>query len=174
MRNDPEVTALISQELRLIRQNVPGVRGAITATRDGLLVGQDVHDLAATQIAALVAALHSVAVQASLLTDCGQLKEVLTRSSHGYLAVYAAGGTSIVAVLGTPELNVGMLNYQARKMIDRIAAHSAGFARQPQAPDVAADGGRSGGAGPGGAGPGGARLGHLDAGSLPARHRNGD
>jgi hypothetical protein len=37
-----------------------------------------------------------------------------------------------VAVLGTNELNVAMLNFHARKMIERIAEHSAGLARGPR------------------------------------------
>ena len=133
MRNEPAATGPITDELRLIRKNVPGVRGSITATSDGLLVAHDMHDLEPTQIAALVAATHAVAVRASLSSQCGQLKEVITRGSDGYLAVYAAGNAAIVAVLGSTELNVAMLNLQARKMIERIAEHSAGLSRRPQA-----------------------------------------
>jgi uncharacterized protein len=136
MRYQPPATDPITEELRLIRQNVPGVRGSITATSDGLLVAHDMHGLEPTQVAALVAATHAVAVRASLSTECGQLKEVITRGADGYLAVYAAersGDPVIVAVLGTSELNVAMLNFQARKMIERIAEHSAGLARVPRA-----------------------------------------
>jgi predicted regulator of Ras-like GTPase activity (Roadblock/LC7/MglB family) len=131
MRDEPAVTDPIADELRLIRNNVPGVRGSITATTDGLLVAHDVHGLEPTQVAALVAAIHAVAARASLSTECGQLKEVITRGGDGYLAVYAAGAAAVVAVLGTTDLNVAMLNFQARKMIERIAEHSAGLARGP-------------------------------------------
>jgi uncharacterized protein len=131
MAEEPAVTDPITDELRLIRDNVPGVRGSITATIDGLLVAFDVHGLEPTQVAALVAASHAVAVRASLSTDCGPLHEVIMRGSDGYLAVYAAGSSAIVAVLGTTELNVAMLNFQARKMIERIAEHSAGLAPTP-------------------------------------------
>jgi uncharacterized protein len=129
MRYQPPAADPITEELRLIRQNVPGVRGSITAASDGLLVAHDMHGLEPTQVAALVAATHAVAVRASLSTECGQLKEVITRGADGYLAVYAAGDAAIVAVLGTSELNVAMLNFQARKMIERIAGHSAALAR---------------------------------------------
>ena len=146
MRNQPSVSDPIAEELRLIRQNVPGVRGSITATSDGLLVAHDMHGLEPTQVAALVAATHAVAVRASLSTECGQLKEVITRGADGYLAVYAAGGPVIVAVLGTSELNVAMLNFHARKMIERIARHSAGLARGPRAgAAVPAPAGQAGG-----------------------------
>lgn len=159
MTNEPAAPDPIADELRSIRANVPGIRGSITATSDGLLVAHDVQGLEPTQIAALVAATHAVAVRASLSTGCGQLKEVITRGSDGYLAVYAAGSAAIVAVLGTAELNVGMLNFQARKMIERIAEHSAGLARRPTADPAAVpaapDEGNDG----------------RDAGeSLPARH----
>ena len=140
MRYQPAVTDPIAEELRLIRQNVPGVRGSITATSDGLLVAHDMHDLEPTQIAALVAATHAVAVRASLSTECGQLKEVITRGTDGYLAVYGAersGAPVIVAVLGTSELNVAMLNFRARTMIERIAEQSAGLARGPRADPAA-------------------------------------
>ena len=137
MRNQPSVSDPIAEELRLIRQNVPGVRGSITATSDGLLVAHDMHGLEPTQVAALVAATHAVAVRASLSTECGHLKEVITRGADGYLAVYAAGGPVIVAVLGTSELNVAMLNFRARTMIERIAGQSAGLARGPRADPAA-------------------------------------
>jgi uncharacterized protein len=149
MREEPPVTDPIADELQLIRTNVPGVRGSITATTDGLLVAHDVPGLEPTQIAALVAATHAVAVRASLSTQCGQLKEVITRGSDGYLAVYAAGGAAIVAVLGTAELNVAMLNFQARKMIERIAEQTTSLVRRPQAssfsPRPGQDGGRAAG-----------------------------
>ncbi|HUN36665.1 MAG TPA: roadblock/LC7 domain-containing protein [Trebonia sp.] len=130
MGKEPPVSERIGAELKLLRENVPGVRGSITASSDGLLVAEDVHDLEPTQIAALVAAMHAVAIRAAVNTQCGQLKEVITRGSEGYLAVYAAGTAAIVAVLGTTDLNVGMLNLQARAAIERIAAHSAATAKR--------------------------------------------
>ncbi len=164
---DEPATGPITDELRLIREKVPGVRGSITASSDGLLVAHDMHGLEPTQIAALVAVTHAVAVRASLSTQCGQLKEVITRGSDGYLAVYAAGGVAVVAVLGTAELNVAMLNFQARKMIDRIAEHSAGLARGPQA-------GSSPAPAPAAAPPGGADDGRASEEPLPDRHPGGD
>jgi predicted regulator of Ras-like GTPase activity (Roadblock/LC7/MglB family) len=131
MDESPTVADLVADELRQIRRTVPGVRGSITATVDGLLLAHDVHDVEPTQIAALVAATHAVAVRASASTECGQLKEVITRGSEGYLAVFAAGGAAVVAVLGASDMNVAMLHLQARKMIDRIGEHSAPLLKPP-------------------------------------------
>jgi uncharacterized protein len=130
-RNKSAAPDQISEELERIRRNVPGVRGGITASSDGLLIAHDVQGLEPTQIAALVSAIHAVAARAAVSTQCGQFKEVITRGSEGYLAVYAAGSAVVVAVLGTTDLNLGMLSFQARGMIERIAEHSAQLARQP-------------------------------------------
>jgi uncharacterized protein len=121
----------IGEELRQIRQHVPGVRGSVAATSDGILIAHDVRDLEPTQIAALVATMHAVAVRATLSTGSGQLRDVITRASDGYLAVYAAGRAAIVAVLGTTELNPALLNYQTRAIIDRVADHLSDIARRP-------------------------------------------
>jgi uncharacterized protein len=131
MGSDSVAADLISEELQLIRKRVPGVRGSVAATGDGLLIAADVHDVEPTQIAALVAALHAVAVRAALSTESGEFRDVITRASDGYLAVFAAGRTAIVAVLGTTALNVAILNYQARMMIERVAAVSADLTRRP-------------------------------------------
>jgi len=133
MSSPVAATDLITEELTRIRQNVPGVRGSIAATSDGLLIAHDVSDMEPTQIAALVAALHAVAVRATLSTESGDFKDVITRASEGYLAVFAAGSSAIVAVLGTTGLNVAILNYQARSMIERVAEVSGDLVRRPSA-----------------------------------------
>jgi hypothetical protein len=132
MPRDAALADQIGHELELIREHVPGVRGSVAATSDGILIAHDVHDLEPTQIAALVAAMHAVAVRVTLSTESGQLRDVITRASDGYLAVYAAGGAAIVAVLGTTELNVAILNYQTPAIIDRVAGHLSDIARPPQ------------------------------------------
>jgi len=119
------VEELIRTELQQIRANVVGVRGSLVATSDGLVVTHDIPDVEPTQIAALAAATLAVARRAILATECGAFREALARGSDGYLAVYAAGDSAIVAVAGTSSLNVGMLQYRAREIIERIAAQSS-------------------------------------------------
>jgi hypothetical protein len=115
----------VQAELQLIRTHVAGVQGSLAATSDGLVVAHDVPDAEPTQIAALAAATLALASRATLATGCGSFREAVARGSDGYLAVYAAGNGAIVAVIGKSSLNVGMLQYRAREVIDRIAAHSA-------------------------------------------------
>jgi uncharacterized protein len=134
---DAALADRVGAELTLISQQVPGVRGSVAATSHGILIAHDIRDLEPTQIAALVAAMHAVAVRVTLSTESGQLRDVITRASDGYLAVYAAGSAAIVAVLGTPELSVAILNYQIRAIVDRVTAQLSGLALRPPGEEAA-------------------------------------
>ncbi len=114
-------------ELQVIRETVAGVHGSLVATSDGLLVAHDLPDSEPAQIAALAATTRALAASTTLATGRGEFLDVLARGSHGYLVVYAAGDTAIVAVVGSNDLNIGMLNYQARAAASRIAAYSPEF-----------------------------------------------
>jgi uncharacterized protein len=161
-REGASLAQRVQAELALIRDNVMGVHGSLVATNDGFLVAHDVPGLAATEIAALAATTRALATRATLAAGRGQFREALTRGSLGYLAVYAAGDNAVVGVVGTSELNVAMLHYQAREIVDRIAAHSAEFGTW--LPPAAA---RSGAAG---ASPGDGPAGRPDrAAPLPKR-----
>ncbi len=130
------VEELVLRELRSLRDNVVGVHGSMVATGDGLLVAHDIPDMEPTRIAAIVATTLSLASQAAQATGRGQFREAVARGTSGYLAVYAAGRTAVVAVIGTDELNIGMLHYEMRDTIKRITNYSAEFARWsvPRAP----------------------------------------
>ncbi len=135
MTQTPE--QLIRAELRELRDQVVGVHGSMVATSDGFLVANDIPDLEPTRIAALVATTLGLARQATQTTGRGVFRESLTRGSEGYLAVFSAGERAVIAVLGTEELNVGMLYYQIRGLTQRIAHHleqSAQSRRFLQAP----------------------------------------
>lgn len=117
----------IRQELRDLRSQVVGVYGSLVATSDGFLVAHDVPGLEPTRIAALVATTLGLARQATQTTGRGRFHESVARGSDGYLAVFAAGDSAVLAVLGTNELNVGMLHYQTRELIRRIVGHLTRF-----------------------------------------------
>jgi hypothetical protein len=134
----------VRTELELLRKHVPGIRGSLVATSDGLVVAQDIGDIEPTQVAALAAATLAVARRATQATECGSFREAVARGSDGYLAVYAAGDSAIVAVTGTSRMNVAMLQYQARGIIERIAAHATQIGAQAAPIAPAATGPRNG------------------------------
>jgi uncharacterized protein len=125
----PSVQDRLHAEFRLIRANVTGVHGSVVATSDGFLVAHDVPDIDSTDIAALLAASRSLASRGAAITGRGQFREVITRGSLGYVAVYAAGDNAIVGVIGDAELNVAMLHYRVHDTILRITAYASEFRR---------------------------------------------
>jgi len=127
--NGIAVEELVLKELRSLRESVVGVYGCIVSTTDGLLVAHDTPNMEPERIAAIVATTLSLAAQAMQATGRGRFREAVVRGSDGYLAVYAAGHSAVVAVIGACELNVGMLHYEMRDMIKCIAGYSARFAR---------------------------------------------
>jgi predicted regulator of Ras-like GTPase activity (Roadblock/LC7/MglB family) len=122
----------LGAELRRMRYKVAGVHGSLVATNDGFLVAHDVYDLEPTAIAALAAASRSLASRTTLSTGRGQFREAIARGSEGYLAVYAAGDSALVAVIGTADLNIAMLHYQTRDIVERIATYTGKLATWPE------------------------------------------
>jgi uncharacterized protein len=135
MKETAAVEELIHAELQSIKDNVAGVLGSVVATSDGFVVAHDVPDGEPAQIAALAATTYALAFRATLATGRGQFRDTVTRGSHGYLAIYALGDTAVVAVIGTPQLNVGMLQFHARVVVSHLAEHATEFTRWPARPD---------------------------------------
>ena len=126
-RGRSNVEERVLAELASIRATVTGVHGSLAATIDGLLVAHDLPDADPAQIAALMSSTFALASRATVMTGRGQFREAVTRGSEGYLAVYAAGRNAIVAVIGASTLNVALLQYQARSIIERVADYSEEF-----------------------------------------------
>jgi predicted regulator of Ras-like GTPase activity (Roadblock/LC7/MglB family) len=80
---------------------MPGVRGSNTVTTDGRWSRTTCPALSRPD-RGLVAATRAVAARASLSTESGPLKEVITRGNDGYLAVYAAGAPPSSRSSGAP------------------------------------------------------------------------
>jgi predicted regulator of Ras-like GTPase activity (Roadblock/LC7/MglB family) len=121
----------VQAELRLIRNNVAGVQGSLVATNDGFLVAHDIPDIEPTAVAALAAATRSLSGRTTQSTGRGEFREAISRGNNGYLVVYAAGRSTLLAVVGTTDLNIGMLHYQTRDIAERIATYAGEFATRP-------------------------------------------
>jgi predicted regulator of Ras-like GTPase activity (Roadblock/LC7/MglB family) len=124
----------VLSELTGLRSSVSGLDGCVVATSDGLLVAHVLPEQEQSQVAALIATLVSVARHAVQITGRGALLESAIHGTSGYLAVYAIGDTAVLAVLGRPDLNVGLLQLRTRPVVARLTALSTGFTRFTTAP----------------------------------------
>jgi uncharacterized protein len=129
MNQTAAVEEMIQAELQSVKDHVTGVLGSVVATSDGFLIAHDLPDGEPQQVAALAATTHALALRATLTTGRGQFHHTVTRGSHGYLAVYSLGDSAVVAIIGTPRLNVGMLQCHARVVVSQLAKHTTEFAR---------------------------------------------
>lgn len=105
-----------------LRARVTGITGTAVASRDGLIIGQDTSGVDQDNLAALTAA--ALALAQRLATEAGQgtLREVVTRSSGGYVAIYAVGATAVLVLLGDEGLDVARLHRESRAAVDRLEA----------------------------------------------------
>jgi uncharacterized protein len=117
----------VRYELLQIREQVSGIYGSLVATGDGFVVAHDVPELEPTEIAALVATTRAMSASTGSVAGRGALREAVAHGNLGYLAVYAAGDRAIVAVIGSNDLDIGMLHDQVRATVERIAAQSPTF-----------------------------------------------
>ncbi|MFJ5777764.1 roadblock/LC7 domain-containing protein [Streptomyces sp. NPDC093094] len=111
--------AEILDELRRLRARVTQLTGALAASVDGLVLAHDTPGVEPEGLAALTAAALGVALRTTDATARGELRELLVRGRHGYIATYAAGPTAVLTLLAQDRVNVGRLHLEGR----RSAAH---------------------------------------------------
>ncbi len=121
-RLDDATHSAVNAELTALRTRVPGVRGALIAGIDGLLVVQDLTDRSEPHdLAALAATIFGLSRQCGQALRHGPFRESTIHSQSGYFTVYAVHETALLAVLGDDGLNVARLHLEARPVIERLA-----------------------------------------------------
>ncbi|MFE9424739.1 roadblock/LC7 domain-containing protein [Kitasatospora sp. NPDC006697] len=108
-------------ELMELRSRIPQLTGGLVATVDGLVVAHDTDGVEPDGVAALTAAALGVGARLAEATGQGTFLELLTRGEHGYIATYAAGASTVLTLFAGPEVNVGLLQFEARRSGPRIA-----------------------------------------------------
>ncbi|WP_316743265.1 roadblock/LC7 domain-containing protein [Streptomyces sp. MK7] len=116
MAAEPEIL----DELRRLRARVPQLTGALAASTDGLVLAHDTPGVEPEGVAALTATALGVAVRMADVTGRGELRELLMRGVHGYVATYAAGRTAVLTLLAQDRVNVGRLHLEGRRAGARI------------------------------------------------------
>jgi uncharacterized protein len=107
-------------EMQALRDRVTGITGTAVASRDGLIIKADVDEVSPDNLAALAAASLGVAQRMASEAGQGVLREAVIRSSGGYVAIYAVGGTAVLLLTGDEGLDVGRLHRESRTSVDNI------------------------------------------------------
>jgi predicted regulator of Ras-like GTPase activity (Roadblock/LC7/MglB family) len=109
-------------EIQALRDKVTGITGTAVASRDGLIIRDDTGGVDPENLAALTAT--ALALAQRLVSEAGQgtLREAVTRSSGGHVAIYAVGANAVLVLLGDEGLDITRLHYESRATIDTIEA----------------------------------------------------
>jgi uncharacterized protein len=114
-------SALLAQ-MQALRDKVTGITGSAVASRDGLIITQDTGGVDPDNLAALAATSLALAQRIAREAGQGTLREALTRSSGGYVALYAVGSTAVLVLIGDEGLDVAKLHRESRVAVDKIEA----------------------------------------------------
>lgn len=112
--------AEVLDELHRLRARVPQLTGSLAASVDGLVLAHDTPGVEPEGLAALTAAALGVAVRMTDTAGRGELRELLLRGDHGYVATYAAGSSAVLTLLAQDRVNVGRLHLEGRRAGSRI------------------------------------------------------
>jgi len=117
-----EVEDALLAEMRALQDKVAGITGTAVASRDGLIVREDAGGVNPDNLAALAAAWLAVAQRVSNEVGQGTLREAVTRSSSGYVAIYAVGSRAVLVLIGDEGLDTTRLRRESQATLDAISA----------------------------------------------------
>ncbi len=115
---EEQLTSLVGE----IRRAIPELTGVMVASEDGLSLCHDVPDADSDRIAALAATALGVGKQVSERSSLGSFQETVVRGEDGYLVVYAAGRSAVLAITGPKNLNLALVRIQARAASAQVGA----------------------------------------------------
>jgi predicted regulator of Ras-like GTPase activity (Roadblock/LC7/MglB family) len=106
---------------------VAEVRHAVVLSADGLRItssgGIDRDD--AEHLSAVASGLQSLARGVGTRFDTGEVRQTIVEMDDGFLFVTAAGHGACLAVLGTAEVDVGLVAYEMAMLVTRAGQYLA-------------------------------------------------
>ena len=107
-------------EMQGLRDRITGITGTAVASRDGLIIREDTGGVNPDNLAALTSAALSLAQRLAREAGQGTLREALTRSSGGFVAIYAVGASAVLVLLGDEGLDIARLHRESRSVVENI------------------------------------------------------
>src|SRR5581483_9201102 len=113
-RGAPVAEDKLLAEMQALRERVMGVTGTAVASRDGLIIREDTGGVDPDNLAALAATWLALAQRMSTEVGQGTLREAMTRSSAGFVTIYAIGAQAVLVVIGDEGLDTVKLHRESR------------------------------------------------------------
>ncbi|MFX1277606.1 MAG: roadblock/LC7 domain-containing protein [Promethearchaeota archaeon] len=119
MSDTPETLDII---LRKLLSAIPEVTAAAIVSVEGLPISSALAaDIDETRIAAMTAAILSLAERAIHEMNKGDFQEILIKGTDGYLLVLQAGRNAVLTVSTTPDIRLGLILLDAKRTCEKIA-----------------------------------------------------
>ena len=114
-------------------ERVPAARYAVLLSVDGLVLGAcaAMGRDEAEHLAAAAAGLASLARGTGRRFAAGELRQTIVELAGAYVLVSAAGPGACLAVMTTPETDLGLLAYEAELLVARVGEHLTAPVRPP-------------------------------------------
>ena len=119
MESTPESLDTI---LKKLLTAIPEVKAAAIVSVEGLPIASALpQGVDETRIAAMTAALLSLAERAALELNKGEFEQVYVKGSSGYLLVLSAGQNAVLTVSTTKDVRLGLIFLDCRRTCEQIA-----------------------------------------------------
>ena len=117
MKWDDKLNVLIE----LLRQN-PGVKAVRIDSTEGLPIGSALpKGVDETRIAAMTAALLSLAEKSIIEMNKGEFDQLYVKGSDGYLLILRAGPNAVLTVSTTKDMRLGLIFLDCKRTTEKIA-----------------------------------------------------
>lgn len=103
-------------------ERVPGVAHAIVVSVDGLLLTSSARlpRDRADQLAAITSGVASLTNGAARCFDAGAVVQTIIEMDRGIVALMSISDGSCLAVLATPNCDIGLVGYEMTLLVDRV------------------------------------------------------
>lgn len=101
---------------------VPGVARALVVSADGLamVMSRGLDRVSGDQLSAIASGLSSLTSGAARVLQAGEVRQTIVEMGAGFLFVAQISDGSILAVLTSPEADLGLVGYEMALLVARV------------------------------------------------------
>ncbi len=111
----------IKEVFRDVGADIPGLKGIVLSTFDGLPVASDIKSVERqNRIAAMVSALVTLSKKVTSELEVGEMEAIAVEADEGKIFCYTIDDSAILAVITQKDINLGVLRLVIPKMIERL------------------------------------------------------
>ncbi len=111
----------IKEVFKDVGADIPGLRGIVLSTFDGLPVASDIKSIEKqNKVAAMVSALVTLSKKVTKELEVGGMEAISVEAEEGKIFCYAIEDSAILAVITDKDINLGILRLVVPKMIEKL------------------------------------------------------